>query len=297
MDGFFSGGEIHYLWERGLIEGRTCGCGLPLGSCEVWSQVLGLLEEKGFDSQRARDVMGWQERSVRVRHTMGLVRTKSPRPGSALDSYSRVLGEVYSAIAQVTGARVIVDSSKRPSDGAVLRLTPGVAPNLIHLVRDPRAVAYSWRRRKVHLDRSTPVEMRQHNPVDSTSTWTLWNLAIEAVKRRQVPSTTMLLRYEDFIRHPRASIEAVVNMTGEETSNLPFEDDATVRLSGNHTISGNPSRFSTGRVALRADDEWIENQPLMDRAIATMLALPLLHRYSYPLRPRSSDGAVTGRRK
>ena len=263
----------------------------------MWSQVLELLDKKGFDSQRARDVVGWQEQSVRVRHTMGLVRSKSPRPGSALDSYSRVLGEVYSAIAQVTGARVIVDSSKRPSDGAVLRLTPGVTPNVLHLVRDPRAVAYSWRRRKAHLDRSAPVEMRQHSPVGSTSSWALWNLAIEAVRRRQVPSSTMLLRYEDFIRHPRASIEAIVAMTGEETSVLPFEDDATVRLSGNHTISGNPSRFSTGRVALRVDDEWIENQPRVDRAIATVLALPLLHRYGYPLRPRPSVGTVSGRRK
>ena len=138
------------------------------------------------------------------------------------------------------------------------------------------------------------MEMRRHSPVDSTSSWTLWNFAIEAVRRKQVPSSTMLLRYEDFIERPRASIEAIVGMTREETSELPFVDDTTVRLSGNHTISGNPSRFSTGRVALRADDEWIENQPLVDRTIATALALPLLHRYGYPLRPRPSVGTVSG---
>lgn len=27
LDGVFSAGELHYLWERGLLEHRTCGCG------------------------------------------------------------------------------------------------------------------------------------------------------------------------------------------------------------------------------------------------------------------------------
>jgi hypothetical protein len=98
----------------------------------------------------------------------------------------------------------------------------------------------------------------------------------------------MLLRYEDFVSNPRASIEAIVRMVGEDGSGLPFEQDDTVRLSGNHTISGNPSRFRTGAVALRSDDEWTRNQPLKDRLVATGLALPLLHRYGYPLRVGSS---------
>jgi len=33
IDGFFSAGELHYLWERSLVEGRACGCGrdVPCG--------------------------------------------------------------------------------------------------------------------------------------------------------------------------------------------------------------------------------------------------------------------------
>jgi hypothetical protein len=294
IDGFFSGGEIHYLWERGFIEGRKCGCGLRLSECEVWSKVLELLDQKGIDKKTASQVVRWQEESVRVRHTFRLVRSRPPSNRDAFDSYVRVLGEVYSAAAQVTGARVIIDSSKRPSDGALLRFVPGVIPYLVHLVRDPRAVSYSWRRRKAHLDRGAPTEMRQHNPFGSTSSWTVWNLAIEATRRRLDSNETMFLRYEDFVARPRASIEAIVAMIGESTTGLPFEDDTTVRLTGNHTISGNPSRFSTGAVVLSADDEWTRKQSLPDRAIATSLALPLLHRYGYPLRTRSSAGGASG---
>ncbi len=40
IDGWFSSGELRFLWERGLLEGRRCGCGEPVTSCPVWSEVL-----------------------------------------------------------------------------------------------------------------------------------------------------------------------------------------------------------------------------------------------------------------
>ena len=288
IEGFFSGGEIHYLWERGLIEGRTCGCGLSLNECPVWALVLERLGESDPAAlANPAEVVGWQEDSVRVRHAFGLARTSPERvrPNSSIDSYTRLLGKTYAAISAVTGARVIVDSSKRPSDGAALHLVPGISPYFVHLVRDPRAVAYSWRRRKAHLDRSAPTEMRRHGTADSTLSWIMWNAAIERLRRAGDPSNAMLLRYEDFVEHPRTAIEAIVRMVGEGQAVLPFENDNTVHLGGNHTISGNPSRFSTGSVALRSDDEWTRGQRFIDRAVATSLALPLLRRYGYPLRP------------
>jgi hypothetical protein len=292
VDGFFSGGEIHYLWERGLIEGRKCGCGRSLSECPVWANVLKRLGDSNPSAlANPSQVVDWQEDSVRIRHAFGLARTSPDRvrPNSALHSYTRLLGDAYAAIAAVTGARIIVDSSKRPSDGAALRLVPGISPYFVHLVRDPRAVAYSWRRRKAHLDRSAPTEMRRHGTADSTVSWTTWNAAIELLRRTGDRSHALLLRYEDFVAHPRSAIEGIVRMVGEDQSVLPFEDDNTVRLAGNHTISGNPSRFSTGSVALRSDDEWSRVQPFRDRAIATSLALPLLRRYGYPLRPGATS--------
>ena len=39
-------------------------------------------------------------------------------------------------------------------------------------------------------------------------------------------------------------------------TDLPFDDERTVRLAPNHTVSGNPSRFTTGSVRIEADDAW-----------------------------------------
>ena len=61
-----------------------------------------------------------------------------------LDALQRVLHSVD----RVTGGQVIVDSSKYATDCALLTRLPRVSVHAIHLVRDSRAVAYSWQRKK-----------------------------------------------------------------------------------------------------------------------------------------------------
>ena len=201
------------------------------------------------------------------------------------------MSRFHRALAHVTGARVFVDSSKRPSDGAVLRLVPGIDVSYVQLVRDPRAVAYSWRRRKAQLDKAQPADLVQHGPVDSTLSWTGWNLAAEALRRRHTPGRSMLLRYEDFIDHPRAALTGMARLVGEAPTDMPLDGERTARLTVNHTVSGNPSRFTTGAVELRRDDEWITRQERGDRLVSTVLALPLLSRYGYAPRPAARRGS------
>jgi hypothetical protein len=292
LDGFFSVGELSYFWERGLLEGRRCGCGALIKECDVWSATLKEAFGDPFtDEVDPRAVVRWQRDAVRIRHTWRLLRHDAAPTGTTLHSFADVMSRFYRALAHVTGARVIVDSSKRPSDGAVLRLVPGVDVAYVQLVRDPRAVAYSWRRRKVQLDKAQLADLVQHGPVDSTLSWTGWNLAAEALRRRHAPGKSMLLRYEDFIERPRAALTDMASLVGESPADMSLEGERTARLSVNHTVSGNPSRFTTGAVELRRDDEWITRQARADRFISTVLALPLLGRYGYALRPAVRSGA------
>ena len=101
----------------------------------------------------------------------------------------------------------------------------------------------------------------------------------------------MLLRYEDFVSRPRDAAAAIADMLGQASAALPFEDDRTIRLGTNHTVSGNPSRFTTGSVQIRPDQEWIRAQPPGDRWVTTALTLPLLPRYRYPLVPRATSAS------
>jgi hypothetical protein len=287
LDGFFSVGELNYLWQRGLVEGRRCGCGQPARECELWSAVLAR-GWGGSDRVDARDVVRRQRDHVRVRQTWRLLRmppgeTRNGGLGELVDDTARL----YEALGAVTGARVIVDSSKRPSDAAVLRLVPNVTPFFVQLVRDPRAVAYSWQRRKAQPDRHRPADLVQHGPVDSTLSWLGWNLAAESLRRRYDASRSMLLRYEDFVARPRDALCDMARLVGENPRSIPLEGERTARLAPNHTVSGNPSRFRTGTVELREDTEWVARQRGADRLVVTTLALPMLHRYGYRLRPQT----------
>ena len=57
-----------------------------------------------------------------------------------------------------------------------------------------------------------------------------------------------------------------------------------MRLAATHSVSGNPNRFGTGEVELRADEEWRRAMRGLDRGMVTALTWPLLLRYRYPLR-------------
>ena len=288
LDGCFSMGELHYFWERSVLEGRSCGCGKSVTECEVWSKVLAAVD--GSDAAR---IVGWQNDAVRIRHTWKLLHAGPGGVGGSppLRAYADVTGRLYRAARDVTGARVLIDSSKRPSDAALLELLPGVEPFYLHLVRDPRAVAYSWKRKKRQHDTAAPAEMLTHGTVDNALNWMIWNLAAGAVRRRAGGSRSMLLRYEDFVERPRDAAVAIAGMVGEACAALPFEDDRTIRLGTNHTVSGNPSRFTTGSVQIRPDREWVGAQRPVDRWATTALTLPLLSRYRYPLVPRASSAS------
>jgi Sulfotransferase family len=282
LDGFLSTGELHNVWKRGLVLGRSCGCGRPLPRCDMWSAVLahgfGDLED-GLDP---RQVVEWQSEVVDPSRMRRLLRAEPTTMCGwrALERYVATSARLYAGLREVTGARVIVDSSKRPTYGALLRLIPGIDPYFVHLVRDPRAVAFSRGRHKMNDDR----EMRRQSVPVTAVTWARRNRAARAVCAMHPPERSMLLRYEDFVRMPADSIREIATFVGEGVEGLSLSDEGTARLGANHTASGNPSRFSHGIIEIRLDDEWLTRQKVVDRLLATSLTIPALRRYGYPLR-------------
>ncbi|MEV6341883.1 sulfotransferase [Actinoplanes sp. NPDC051851] len=274
-DSVFSTGELFYLWRRGLVQRRKCGCGKQVANCHLWREILD--HAYGDSPPDPRELTELQRRVTRVRRTPALI--GSPLSSEA-NEYRRIMTRLYHAIADVTGAKLIVDSSKVPSGAALLPQMGGVEPYLLHMVRDPRAVTHSWMRVTEQPDRGKPAVMDQHNPADSTMHWLVWNTFSERLARTY-PNRYLRLRYEDFARAPRATIDELFAFTGVAPLEGPFLDDTTVMLQPNHTVSGNPSRFRTGEITLRADERWRKEQPLGPRLAVTAMALPLLHRYGY----------------
>jgi hypothetical protein len=286
MDGYFSSGELRYLWERGLIEGRRCGCGSHVSECPVWSKVLQVdLGDGPVTTRMPADVVAMQRATLRTRHTWRVLRARREElTGTMLGRTAEIAERLYRAVAAVTGTRVVVDSSKLPSDGALLRLMPRIDPYVVHLVRDPRAVAFSWQRRKTEHDRQTAAEMPRWSVTSTGINWLAVNAASEALLAHMGKGRRLRVRYEDFVQRPREVVERIAAMVGEPKAELPFTGMHTALIAPNHTVSGNPDRFTSGPVTLRSDDEWTHALAPAGRLITTGLALPLLPRYRYPVR-------------
>jgi hypothetical protein len=282
VDGFVSVGEIRNIWLHGLIQNKVCGCGVSFKECAMWQPVL---DEAfgGMDQVDPRRMIRLRESWARTKHIpLMLVPPGRRLMQRRLAEYLDDLEKLYRAVLTITGARVIVDTSKFPSYGFAVGMVPSVDLHVVHLVRDPRAVAYSWMRKKLQPDPETPEYTPQESPTGTSLRWMARNLGTEALWRRS-KERYLKLRYEDFVAEPRRSIERALELVGEEATPLPHVGEHEVKLGGNHNIWGNPNRFQTGLVRLRPDDEWAFRMRPEDRRLITALTFPLLARYGYPL--------------
>jgi len=284
VDGFWSIGEFADFateFYDATNEGRCrlCGCGARVEECGFWRNVL----TRAFGTTPTAD--DWKHIYTLARK---VGRTRYiPLVGSSLGkklitqrvtAFSTMLGRLYMAVKAVTDADVIVDSSKTASHGEML-LTSGVCQlYVVHLIRDPRACAYSWRRMKP--DGTGPeAHMGREGILKSTAMCVATHLSIEQMLAKKA-ERYMKIRYEDFIERPRRNVEAILEML-DVTQPAPFVSDHAVQLRPVHCLSGNPSRFKQGVVTLTRDEEWRTKMTSFDRLKATAISLPLLWKYGY----------------
>jgi hypothetical protein len=283
MPGCVGVGELREVWQRGVRENRLCGCGTPFADCPFWAEV----GERAFGGWRPEDA----ERQVRLRRAVDRQRhlptLLSGRGRGAFRAELREYGDrqrrVYDAVATVSGGRLIVDSSKRATYALALHAA-GVSTRVVHLVRDPRAVAHSWTRTRVMPDaHHAKVQMPTFRPGRASAMWMSDNLAIEAMRRVSRGQVTM--RYESLVSAPREELaRAIDGETGEVAeADLERFGAASIAVGVQHSVAGNPVRMREGGVTLRADEEWRSAMTPADRRTVVAVTWPLLLRYGYPL--------------
>jgi hypothetical protein len=279
--GFCSVGELRFIWERSFGENQLCGCGLPFQECTFWREV----SHKVFGLEAAQvdatTAIRLRKSLDEMKYAPWLIQSHSPgHYKSDLRVYCELLEQLYDAIRQASGARVIVDSSGDATHGLILSRLSSIELHVVHLVRDSRAVAFSWkrtrRRPEIHW---TSEDMPIEQPRASAKRWMEQNLVAELLSRRA--ASYCRLRYEDFAADPNAALSRALAPYEWIASQPQWTEDMEVVLEPTHTVSGNPMRFKQGRLKIKLDDEWRNSMPRRDRRSVTAITWPLLARYCY----------------
>jgi hypothetical protein len=290
--GVFSAGELQGIWESAFVLRVPCSCGAPIPACPLWTEVLerALGPPNRWEAE-GRRLAGIQLSRFRERHTRSLLRgLRHPdRVDADVRDFAESSERLYLEVASATGSTIVVDSSKVPTHAAALAMMPRVDAHLVHLVRDPRATAYSWSRPREQPGVGGPLMMPVLRPARSTARWVGRNLLSESVCRSLgLPWTRV--RYEDLVEEPAGVVCDIMRLVERRPRvAIPARGIEPPRPEENHMVGGNPVRFHAGRRPIAPDDEWRGRMSVRDRRVATAVAVPLLSRYRYRYCPQGTD--------
>lgn len=278
-------GEVVHLWHRGIREAERCGCGESFPACPFW-QAVGIAAFGGWDNvdvERITYLRGRVDRArlVPLLSVAAFHSTFQP----VLDEYVTYYIRLYAAIKEISGEPVVIDSSKHASLAFCLSSSPGLDLRVVHVVRDSRAVAYSWSKSVKRPETAAESQMWTYPAASAAMRWNVQNAALQLLSQAGTP--TLRVRYEDFVRDPAATLRDIASFAdlpgGPEFRFLQADEPGLwwADLRATHTASGNPMRFTTGRIPIRHDDRWQTAMLASKRRAVTTLTLPLLMRYGY----------------
>lgn len=256
-------GEVTQL-PKNLALNTTCTCGLPVQDCDFWARVLRLLSQRlrlniekdpyaldlGFIDARvvvdhARQTR-WYDLHRKMVTGAAYAHWRYRVPGLSL--FTRVYEQamrnnlaLYDVAREVSGSRVVVDSTKHYMKAVGIYRNSPEQTRIILLTRDGRGVFYSNLKR----------DFRRKQSLGSWLNHFSHALPLFA---KQLPESAILqVRYEDLCRDPAMILQTVCQFMGlaYEASMLKFSDHV------HHIANGNDMRFISSS-EIRCDERWRE---------------------------------------
>ncbi len=275
FDGLTHLGELRTLWVDGFKPKGICGCGQPLKHCEVWRQII----DQAFGDIDAIDAPAMTTlRRRQEPHSQALLQLLT-LPGqrqkfmAQSEAYRTVLAKLYQSIHQHQNGAVIVDDSLHPGYAYLLSGVANIDLHVIHVVRDPRATAYSWAHRQKQ-------GLGTYRIRDSAMGWVLRNVVTELLGwQRSIPY--LRVKYEEFAQNPQATIDRALALVKETPGNSPFLSPSEVDLNITHSVFGNTDRLKSGPTTIHFSETWRDKMVASEQRQVTLLTLPMLLRYGY----------------
>lgn len=277
-EGFFFAGELRNIWKQSLINNRMCGCGVALRDCKTWDSIFEVAFS-GINNIEPKKILKLSDKITRYRCIFNILFPFGKSEFlSTQKEFTTIMGKLLLGIQNHTNCKVIVDITKNSLYGYYLSQISDVDLYTIHLIRDPRGIAYSRKKEKIQPDSNQTVYMEKFSPFKSSLLWVVRNLLTELLLSKD-PKRYLRVSYSDFANEPKKTADQILEFIDEPQSKTPFISEKEVLLEGNHSVWGNPSRFNKGHVQIKPDLEWTTKLGKADKFISTIVSLPLLPKY------------------
>lgn len=246
-----------------------CGCGELLPACPFWGPLLDAAPiahaAYPLDAVRETRDAGRLARpellpAALLGYAAGGVRARARAYGAAN-------AEALRAVAASTRATALVDASKDPYRLLLLARSGRFDLHVIHLVRDPRAVVFSFAGPTPAPRRAARLAVR----------WAAQQVLFARLARTTVPpDRTTVVRYEDLATDPERTMARVGTRLGVDPAAF---DTRGFRDHINHAIAGNPMRGRDDAIAF--DDRWRAGLEPRAGTIAWSVTAPVARAYGY----------------
>ena len=270
-------GEVNIIFRQiaKTDDPVKCSCGKPLRDCPLWSQVI-----ERFHA--AFPNMTLEQADLITRK----VETYPERLRDASrywDQYVSLWRVIFQAVAEVSGASTIIDSSKTGRHSLCRPLSlaqAGFQVSLLQMMRDPRAVTWSKLRREIdkgHLH-SAPALFAAASL--SGLHWSLTNVSTdwEYYGGKKLPYYEM--RYEDFMDHPVEKLSDIQQRFSLDFSKSVEIVETDGEIASGHLASGNEIRFQTPLHLRPQPPTWKSALPRPAK-LGVMFSSPVARFYGY----------------
>lgn len=284
----------------GNPDNYRCSCGEPIRQCDFWGRVRQAMADQGipgFDicspgtviqrvpSGYARRLLAPLPRGPLLEAVRDLALGASVAWRKHLAQTQRRSAALVRALLSITGARVVVDSSKHPLRLKYLLRNPALDIRVIRLIRDGRAVALTYLNEWEFADAADPAlrgggsgtrrPPARRTMAEAAREWRRSQEAAECVLARLSPNQWTEIRYEALCSQPQATLHQLCAFLGLD----PAKATLDFRSKPQHVV-GNGMRLDRTS-EIRLDERWKTHLTTEDLRVFDRVAGKLNRKYGY----------------
>jgi len=278
-----------------------CSCRQLIRECSFWKNVSAAMNSRGFrqfditgagtsifnaPGSVARRLLSPLYRSGPLETIRDLALTLTPGWRAHLRETNRRNLALVQSLLEVTGASLVVDSSKVALRLKYLLRIPDLDIRVVRVIRDGRAVSLTYMDEWSFADCSDPALRNggtgvrrpppRRNMTEAAREWKRSNEAADALVSTLPRSQWTEVRYEELCADPGATLRRLAPFLGL----APDQTLLDFRSRGQHVI-GNGMRMDTTS-EIKLDERWRQHLTAEDLAAFDRAAGELNRRYGYP---------------